>query len=415
MAYDERIKNFEKIRDYMQAFYVYGLKSRLEYDHKSARSYDDERRRLESWLRDYMQFHQTADGKNVFLAIDSRASKQNPLYKAWKAKRFTDATITLHFAIFDVLYSPAVKMTLADLTEAIDARLASRLTFDESTLRKKLNDYIAAEIIQVEKIGRKNFYHRSPLIDIQPLADALDFFSEVAPCGVIGSFLQDRLADHEPLFSFKHHYITQTMDSDIMAQIFQAMHDRVTVTVDYPGQETGKFQKLCLLPLKIYLSVQNGRQYLMAFNEAKNRIYAYRLDKMKNIQLKKTVSEDFVNRRADLTRLERHMWGVSSKRLGKTLEQVTFELRIGDDESHIIRRLKREKRCGQVDRLDRNHYRFTANVFDANELFPWIRTFICRITRLDFSNPLTKEKFKSDLEAMYRLYDLEGGGPGDFQ
>ena len=38
MAYDERIKNFEKIRDYMQAFYVYGLKSRLEYDHKSARS-----------------------------------------------------------------------------------------------------------------------------------------------------------------------------------------------------------------------------------------------------------------------------------------------------------------------------------------------------------------------------------------
>ena len=50
MAYNELIKNFEKVRAYMREFYVYGFKSRTEYDAKSARSYDDERRRLESWL-----------------------------------------------------------------------------------------------------------------------------------------------------------------------------------------------------------------------------------------------------------------------------------------------------------------------------------------------------------------------------
>lgn len=53
MAYSELIKNFEKVRAYMREFYVYGFKSRTEYDAKSARSYDDERRRLESWLGDY--------------------------------------------------------------------------------------------------------------------------------------------------------------------------------------------------------------------------------------------------------------------------------------------------------------------------------------------------------------------------
>lgn len=39
MAYSELIKNFEKVRAYMREFYVYGFKSRSEYDAKSARSY----------------------------------------------------------------------------------------------------------------------------------------------------------------------------------------------------------------------------------------------------------------------------------------------------------------------------------------------------------------------------------------
>ena len=74
-----------------------------EYTGKSARSYDDERRRLESWLGDYMRFRQTPDGKNVFISIDSRVSRHNPLYKAWKAKSFTDGDITLHFILMDIL------------------------------------------------------------------------------------------------------------------------------------------------------------------------------------------------------------------------------------------------------------------------------------------------------------------------
>ena len=53
MAYSELIKNFNRIRDYMRQFYVYGFRTRDEYDKKSARSYDNERRRIESWLGDY--------------------------------------------------------------------------------------------------------------------------------------------------------------------------------------------------------------------------------------------------------------------------------------------------------------------------------------------------------------------------
>ena len=35
MAYSELVKNFDRIRDYMRQFYVYGFKSRTEYDKKA--------------------------------------------------------------------------------------------------------------------------------------------------------------------------------------------------------------------------------------------------------------------------------------------------------------------------------------------------------------------------------------------
>ena len=85
-SYSELIKNFERIRAYMREFYVYGFKSRDDYSKKSARSYDDERRRIESWLGDHMSFMRTPEGKNVFISIDSRNIRHNPFYNAWKAK-----------------------------------------------------------------------------------------------------------------------------------------------------------------------------------------------------------------------------------------------------------------------------------------------------------------------------------------
>ena len=105
MAYCELIKNFDRIRDYMRQFYVYGFKSRTEYDKKSARSYDNERRRIESWLGDFMRFRQTADGKSLFMSVDSRSIPGNPLYNAFKAKSFTAGDVTFHFYILDLLQS----------------------------------------------------------------------------------------------------------------------------------------------------------------------------------------------------------------------------------------------------------------------------------------------------------------------
>ena len=93
MAYSELVKNFDKTRGYMRQFFVFGFKSRTEFKSKSLRSYDDERRRVESWLGDYMKFRQEQDGKKIFMSMDSREIPSNPFYEAFKAKSFTPGDI----------------------------------------------------------------------------------------------------------------------------------------------------------------------------------------------------------------------------------------------------------------------------------------------------------------------------------
>ncbi len=409
MAYNELIKNFEKIRAYMREFYVYGFKSRTEYDAKSARSYDDERRRIESWLGDHMRFTQTPEGKHVFLSVDSRVTKHNPFYKAWKAKSFTDGDITLHFIIFDILHSPEIKKSLAELVCEIDEYLDNAPVFDESTVRKKLKEYAEEGIIIREKEGRKVLYSRSADADISSLSDVIDFFGEAAPCGVIGSFLGDKQAEHNSIFSFKHHYITQAIDSDILAELFGAIREKRYITADSMGKNADEPKTLRLVPLKIYISARNGRQNLIAFCERTNRLNSYRIDYMSDIRAEEKC-ERFDELRKALAKAEPYMWGVSCRINKKRTEHVEFEVRISDGEQHIIRRLEREKRCGSVERIDGHHYRYKADVFDSNEMVPWIRTFICRITRMNFSNRTVENRLKDDILKMYSMYGLDGGG-----
>ena len=88
---------------------------------------------------------------------------------------------------------------------------------------------------------------------------------------------------------------------------------------------------------------------------------------------------------------------------------AVFTVSYDKDEQFIHNRLEREKRCGKVERISENESKFSADVYDTSEMIPWIRTFICRITEINFSNKELEKKFFDDMEAMYKLYDLEGG------
>lgn len=412
-SYSELIKNFEKIRAYMREFYVYGFKSRDGYSSKSARSYDDERRRIESWLGEHMSFVRTPEGKNVFLSIDSRTIRHNPFYNAWKAKSFTDGDVTLHFIIFDILHDPSVKRTITDILQKIDEKYLSGfenpMMFDESTVRKKLKEYCESGIIAAEKEGRKMYYRRTESPDISDLNDVLHYFSEAAPCGVIGSYILDKEESDKDAFTFKHHYITCAIDSGVLAALFTAMREKRAVTISNLSRRSDLPRRNRIVPLRVFISVQSGRQHLLAYLPNYNSFHSYRVDYLSNVKFEEYTPR-FDELRAELDRMQSKMWGVSVKRNKwgtEQLEHVEFTVKIDDNEEYIVRRLEREKRIGTVEKLDEHTYRFSADVYDSSEMIPWIRTFICRIVKMNFSNRTVENQFKKDLEAMYHMYGVE--------
>ncbi|WP_394266024.1 helix-turn-helix transcriptional regulator [Anaerotignum sp.] len=417
MAYSELVKNFNRIREYMREFYVYGFKSRDEYTRKSARSYDDERRRLESWLGDYMGFRQNTEGKNVFISIDSRSAQHNPLYKAWKTKSFTDGDITLHFILMDIFACAKEPLSLTEITEQIDVYLSvfqEPKTFDVSTVRKKLKEYISEGIVWGEKRG-KTMYYRWTMSKYDLDRNVLDFFSEIAPCGVIGSFLLDQTREQESHFAFKHHYITGAVDSEILCTIFMAIRERRSVMLETLNRHKEHPSQSHVVPLRVMVSAQSGRQYLMAYSPRFRRILSFRTDHIVSVEMGEG-SERFDQLRLKLDEMQKNMWGVSTQsRWGNRMEHVEFTIRYGANEQHIPKRLEREKRCGTVEHLDENTSRFTADVYDSSELIPWIRTFLCRITELHFSNEKLEKQFREDIEDMYALYGLEDGENDDIQ
>ena len=401
MPYGELTKNFENIRDYMREFYLYGFKSRDEFDKKSARTYDDTRRRIESFLSDYMSFRYSPDGKTLFISIDSRNGDRNPFFKAWKSKSFTDGDITLHFILFDILESDR-ELSLKDITSAIDActtLFEEPRIFDESTVRKKLREYEAEGLVISRREGRQVFYRCAPSVAL-PTEDLLRFFSEVMPLGVVGSFLEDKRPLKDPVFRFKHHYLTSVLDSEVLLTVFLAMGSKSSLNIKSLSRRKGRASTACVIPLQVRAGAGTGRQHLLCFSLNYNRFTSLRIDSITDISIGDPV-DYYDDVRAKFRNMEKNIWGVS---LSGRLEHVEFDIRADRLETYIPERLEREKRCGTVTRIDEETWRYSVDCYDACELFPWIRTFIGRLVRIEMSDKELEARFRNDILVTYRMY-----------
>ena len=237
---------------------------------------------------------------------------------------------------------------------------------------------------------------------------AMHFFSEICPCGALGSFILDKLPAEEDRLTFKHHYITHAPDSDILCSLLLAIGDKRAVILHNKGKRSRELSESTVIPLKIYAGTQNGRQYLIAYHTVAAQYNTYRIDYIKKVSHSEPCPR-FDQLAKTLTEYEKHIWGVNIITVkGKPrLERVEFTVRVLPNEEHIVQRLRREKRCGTLERISPDTWRFTAEIFDTYEMVPWIRTFICRITSLSFSNKALEKKFREDIIETARAYGLE--------
>ena len=432
MAYSELIKNFDNIRGYMRDFFLYGFKTREEYDRKSARSYDNERRRIQSYLGSLISFRQTPSGKNAFISLEGRSVTHNPLYQAFKAKSFTNKDITLHFLLLDILSGSSY--SLKDIQRIMDTEYLTAfqnpISFDESTLRKKLKEYEELGIVVSKKSGRTVTYRLSEdEICLTEYKEAIRFFTEESPLGVIGSYLEARMqADAEQAYptgrndengkclpgkndcageylTFKNHYIMNAYDAEITELILQGIHEKRLLEITSFSRGDAGVKQQTVIPYKIYVSTQGGRNYLFCMDADNLRPYSLRVDYIQKGKVGE-VCADYDRLLKVCERAGEHMWGVSCAKY-RRYEHIEMDILVGTDEAFIVRRLEREKRCGTVSKVDEETYRFSADVLDAYEMMPWIRTFFGRIKAIRCDNEDVKNQLKIDMVKMLKQYEDE--------
>lgn len=409
MAYSELVKQFDRVRDYMRDFLVFGFKTREDFDQKSARTYDNERRRIESWLGEDLRWEYRPAGKALFLSVDATELPRNPLYRAWQSKSFTDNDITLHFFLLDLLADGQPRHA----EEIVDAVLDRyEQVFELPTVRRKLKEYEDLGLLSTEKQGRRLCYTLSPhtldtlFPDQTNLAELLCFFGEAAPLSVVGAYLSSRLPALGAPLRFKHHFIVHTLEDQILLTILDALRSAARLEVTNVSGRDGRESVCTVVPVKIMVSVQTGRRYLVARRLDQRRFSTFRLDYIKTLTPLPGQEEDM--RYASLAdeRLA-YAWG-SALPSHERLQHFAMTVALDEDkEQHIVHRLRREGRGGTVEQVSPGLWRYSNQIYDIGEMMNWVKTFIGRIVSLEGDNQAVIDRFRQDIRRLAGMYGGE--------
>lgn len=405
--FSELIKSFSKSREYVRDFFVYGFKTRDEFAGWSGRTYDNERRRLESWLAGYVRQDYTEKGKNIYLSIDSNLLDTNPLYRVWKAKSFTDNDIMLHFYILDYLLCEN-KKTADEITDGILEKYG--VFFDAQTVRRKCNEYAGEGILLKTKDGREVLYSlnaspRGLFAEAPMLAEAVKLYQLCAPIGILGNTVMENLGFENDVFRVKHSFFVHTLEDEALLDILRAMHDERAVLLKLKSSKNDNLQEQGGVPLKIFISTRTGRRYVCLYITEKKKFTCFRLDAVKEVKPQEKYP-DYKDIREGLDRNKERAWGVSFQNESRThTERVKLTVHINEKtEEHIINRFKREGKGGVLSRVAPDTFTYETEVFDANEMLPWIRSFIGRIINVESDSEKLAGLFKRDFYETYKMY-----------
>lgn len=408
--FKELIKSFSKTRDYVRDFFVYGFKTRDDFKAKSARTYDNERRRIESWLSDYIKQSHSAKGKNISLLIESNLLDTNPLYEVWKTKSFTDNDIMLHFFILDYLSDERLE-NIDEITDGIYENY--EMLFDISTIRRKCNDYVKEGLLISEKQGKQLLYRIAPnfeetIADFPLLKDALKFYQFSSPLGITANTILDNISEKNDIFRIKHSFLVHTLEDEMLLQILEAIQQKRIVKLHMVGSKSHQEMTKAAVPLQIFTSTRSGRRFLCVYFEHTRRFSCLRMDAIKKVILLETI-DTYDEIRNNLDNNRKYLWGVSFDNSQKAhLDYLKLTLHIDEfNELYVLTRLETEGKNGTITRIAPNTYTYETEVFDSHEMLPWLRTFIGRIIDIESSNENLRSFFFHDIQKMLDMYEIE--------
>lgn len=427
VGFCENVKNYNSIRSTLRELYIDGYKTRGDYicdsaGKESSKSVDNRIHRIMDILDDVFSSSFSKDGKISYISIDSRTDITNPLYRTFETRSFDTTGMILYFLTIELL-SDGREYLLTDIERILFSENVHNITYwggqakDETvphrdTLRNWLNRFVDCGVLQKHRTGNKDTYSIvSCNVAWSDYCLPVSFFSEVAPLGILGSFLKkDIIGENElPNIIYKHHFIASAIDSEILEVLLKAIREQMTVEIKLYKYADNTKQAISCTPLKIYSSTRTGRQYALVDNirsKEEQTLQFIRLDKIKTIRSGKT-DPHFASRLQKADKITPYLWGTKLLSRFARPYKVSMTISAGSSESYIVERLRREGRGGRVEILDDDRCRYEKEVFHPEEMLPWIRTFYGRILSFDCDSPSMKQQVLDDIREMCGLYCAE--------
>lgn len=428
--------SLRRVRQYLRSFY---FTAQTRQDFSKQHTYDQMLNDIQLWNMPSI-FYSLGTKADVryFYKIDDRDINLNPFFVFLKSNTSNSLRndLILYFLILQVVKHD-VFMPRTAIIKAVtdvylygnDANDAHIVEIDAKRIIKVIEELTSLGILIFRKEGKAFTYRLADACpDLTNALPAIRLFSEISPLGAAGYYLLDRLELNgvnieQSHIEFKHRHLDHILDSEVLEPVFEAMHKHQAVKV-YMAERLGlrkapnipdhftiercdkvDLRMAIVVPLKIYVSVLSGRRYVMGLFRDSLRLACLRISYIEKAELIPGEIDPAVYKEMQLKfkAIADHVWGVSQKT--QTLSHVEMTITANNPESYMLKRLYSECRCGNVEMLSPVSARFSADVYNARELFPWMSSFLGWISDVFFSEPELQEMFIEHIHAIYKNYE----------
>ncbi|WP_186841473.1 helix-turn-helix transcriptional regulator [Acetobacterium fimetarium] len=219
-----------------------------------------------------------------------------------------------------------------------------------------------------------------------------------------------------PVFFYKNHRLQNVIDDDITWAILDAIHNRNVIQYSYRNKST-ESKTFTVLPIKVVIDLQYGRQYLFAYDYDFKGFNIQRIASISDIKPSKAVTAnqkyEFASNAKEYKDIHvlydeqyhahmKNVWNIARSDSPSTvLIHFCFP---ADVYEKNLSRLRSTCHCGTITELRGNKVDYTSTVQCESELVPWIKSFGSFATVDKHMNPNLYDKMKSDWEEALKLY-----------
>lgn len=303
----------------------------------------------------------------------------------------------------------------ARITELVELGILVETSTNRYTLSSDIFADIESEELSNVQLMTQFFYNCSFLtVPGFYLSSTISAYAQSVYSKETDSFFNKQ---ENPVFFYKNHRLQNVIDDDITWQLLTAIHNKKAITYSYKTK-VGDILNFDVLPMKIVIDKQYGRQYFFCYNYNDQKYYMPRISAVSDIKIHKnydkkriyeTLTDDErIDIHAAYNRIyNEHIKNTWNIALGDTLSTVTIHFSFPEAEfDKWLSRLTTTKHHGNIVELGNRKFDFTIEVCNEQELVPWIRSFGPYAIVDKDSNPELAERIKSDWKEALKQYGI---------